>query len=96
MNGARGTGRNLEPTNFAKEVYCRLNLPPLHICKEKFIPEIAEWLVDAQSKGYFRVGDTSRPSIRNRLKYENLSASLGNFREKQEGISKLPLELFRK
>ena len=96
MNGARGKGRNLHPSNFAKEIYCRINLPPLHICKETFIPEIVLWLIDENSKTFFRKLDGQRPGRVNQLKFENLSASLGNFREKKEAASKIPLDLFRK
>ena len=73
MCTARGKGRNLEPTNFAKEIFCRVNLPHLHICKETFIPEIVLWLVDEKQKKYFRKLDRLRPD---KLKFENVWTSM--------------------
>ena len=42
---AKAKSRNCEPVNFAKEIFCRFNLPPLHICRRKMIPTIAEDLL---------------------------------------------------
>ena len=95
MNGARGKGRNLAPTNFGKEIYCRTNLPPLHICKETFIPEIVEWLVDDEGKDYFRKREGTVPSWLSRLKDEKVSASLVNYREKAEASCRVPMEQFK-
>ena len=38
MNMACGSGRVLYPDNYAKEIFLRFNLPPMHIFNEKFIP----------------------------------------------------------
>ena len=40
-----GQGRNLHPANFSKEIFLKFNLPPLHIMKQKLIPEVAKDLV---------------------------------------------------
>ena len=95
MNIARGKGRNLEPVNFSKEVFCRVNLPPLHILKQRFIPEIVEQLVDQDGKLFFRKRDGTSKSWLQRLKYTEVSSSLENFRKKEEKQSKLPCELFK-
>ena len=42
---AKAKSRNCEPVNFAKVIFCRFNLPPLHICRRKMIPTIAEDLL---------------------------------------------------
>ena len=80
MNMAVGTGRMLYPENFAKEVYLRYNLPPLHILTETFIPEIVQ--NELMRKRFFRAGDIA-PSAQKRLKYPNTSSTVGNFREKE-------------
>ena len=52
--------------------------------------------MDEESKEYFRRLDGTLLSYINKLKFEDLSASLGNFREKQEAESKIPLDYFKK
>ena len=94
MVGARGKGSNLEPDNFAKEIFCRVNLPPLHILKKTFIPEIVKMLVDDEKMIFFRKLDGTVTSYVDRLKFESVSASIGNYRQKRENLSKLPIELF--
>ena len=86
--------RNLEPNNFAKEIFCRVNLPPLHILKKTFIPEIVKMLVDDERMIFFRKLDGAVTSYVDRLKFETVSASIGNYRQKRENLSKLPIELF--
>ena len=95
MNIARGKGRNLEPVNFSKEVFCRVNLPPLHILKQRFISKMVEQLVDQDRKEFFRKRDGLSKSLLQRPKYTDTLLSLGNFRKKEENQSKLPVELFQ-
>ena len=83
-----GRGRNLHPTHFSKELCLKFNLPPVHIMKHKFIPEIAKKLVDVEKKEYFTKTD------QNKLKFSSLSATIGNFRNKEEETSHLPLNMF--
>ena len=71
----------LHPENFANEVYPRFNLPPLHRLQEKFIPDLVKR--EIETKNYVRKGDESDRQQR-KLKFKNLSASVGNFRTKEE------------
>ena len=45
MTLAQARFRNLEAVNFAKEIFMRFNLPPLHILKVSFIPSVVEKLL---------------------------------------------------
>ena len=92
MKISKGKGRNLEPLNFSREIYCVFNLPPMHVLKRKFIPEIAQQLM--AEKSFFRKCASSFPSYQSKLKFETLSASLGNYRSKEEKRCRLPLEFF--
>ena len=47
-----GQGRNLHPANFSKEIFLKFNLPPLHIMKQKLIPEVAKDLVLNEKKSF--------------------------------------------
>ena len=73
-----GQGRNLHPANFSKEIFLNFNLPPLHIMKQKLIPEVAKDLVLNEKKVF---QTKSRPGT---LKFAELSASVGNFRKNEE------------
>ena len=92
MKIATGKGRNLEPLNFSKEIFLTFNLPPLHILKKKFIPEIAAEL--SRKKLFFRKCANTFPSYQAKLKFTDLSASLGNYRAREETNCRLPVELF--
>ena len=46
MTLAQARFRNLEPVNFAKEIFLRFNLPPLHVLRLAFIPSIVEKLLE--------------------------------------------------
>ena len=59
MNIANGTCRNLHPVNFAKEIYLRVNLPPLHTLKLTFIPFIVNVKLNEENKKYFRKLETT-------------------------------------
>ena len=52
MNMACGSGRVLYPENYAKEIFLRFNLPPMHILNEKFIPELMN--TELVRKRFFR------------------------------------------
>ena len=39
MNMATSSGRILHPTNFAKEIFLRFNLPPLHTAMTNIVPD---------------------------------------------------------
>ena len=64
------------PINFSKVLCLKFNLPPLHIMKIKFIPEIAKHLVDTEKKEYFT------KTAQSKLKFSLLSATIRNFRNK--------------
>ena len=69
--------RNLSSANCSKELQLSFNMPPLRILMEKIIPEIAK---DLRETHYFsRKLEQTKSSM---LKYQYLSASLGNFRKK--------------
>jgi hypothetical protein len=76
-----GTGRVLHPEHFANEIYLRFNLPPLHSLQGKFIPDMVKR--EIISKDYIRKGDADERSQR-KFKFAHLSASVGNFRAKEE------------
>ena len=54
---ATASGRNLFPDNFAKEVFPRFNLPPLHSLIEKFIPEMVLEKVKKKNKEHIGRGE---------------------------------------
>ena len=87
MNIHGGRGRHLQPTNFNKEIFLNLNLPPLHILMQSFIPDIAKELV-AQHKKEFYVRHVTPGS----LKFDALSAAIDNFRIKKEENVHLPVQ----
>ena len=93
MKISTGKNRNLEPINLSKEIYLCFNLPPLHILKKTFIPELVKKL--RKNRSFFRKTVHSRQSWVNKLKFVESSATLGNFRKKEEMRSKLPLEWFQ-
>ena len=78
---ASGTGRVLYPEYYAMEIYLRFNLPPLHILKQNFIPEMVQSAL--ARKEYPRRGDKIERQQR-KLKYASISASIGNFRNREE------------
>ena len=51
-------------------------------------------LVDNERMIFFRKLDGAVTSYVDRLKFETVSASIGNYRQKRENLSKLPIELF--
>ena len=80
MNMARASGRNLFPDSFGREVFSCVNLPPLYLLMEKFIPEM--FLEEMKkNKGYIRRGQGMLRRTR-KFKYAELSSSIGNFRSK--------------
>ena len=98
MKIARGKGRNLEPTNFHKEIFCRVNLPPLHICRDRIVPTIADIILEKPAGGprrFYRVLDEATQSLAKKLKHKNLSVSLSNHRELMEKKNNLPIDLFQ-
>ena len=91
MNIQLGSGRNLHPVNMNKEMFLRFNLAPLHVLKSSLIPEVAKDKIENERKTYFN--KTNQKSM---LKYESLSASIGNFRKAAEERSCLPANVFEK
>ena len=84
-----GQGRNLHPANFSKEIFLKFNLPPLHIMKQKLIPEVAKDLVLNEKKVF------QTKTLPGELKFAELSASVGNFRKNEEKNSHLPTSIFK-
>jgi len=93
MKISTGKNRNLEPINFSKEIYLCFNLPPLHVLKKSFIPEVVGEL--RKNKRFFRETAKGAASYLAKLKYKDASSSLGNFRTKEELKCRLPLEFFK-
>ena len=92
MNIARGSGRNVEPVNFSKEIFLRVNLPPLYILKRTMIPEIVKQKTEIENKEYFRRLDLCGPNRKSKkLKFSTVSVSIGNFRVKELEKSRLPI-----
>ena len=84
-----GKGRNLLPFNFSKESYLNFNMPPLHIMKIKLIKKIAEHLVEKEKKEY-----TRKTFQTSKFKFQNVSATVGNFRNAEEEKCHIPLSVF--
>ena len=82
MNMACGTGRNLHPSNFAKEIFIRFNCPPMDVLMDKFIPEIVEEELGAKKKQFIRKADANPDQLR-KLRFQSTSSSIGNFRKKE-------------
>ena len=93
MKISKGKNRNLEPINFSKEIYLCFNLPPLHILKISFIPELVREL--RKVKKFFRETAKGPASYIRKLKHHDSSASLGNYRSREESRARLPLEFFK-
>ena len=91
MVRGRSSGRNLHPKYLSNEVYLRINLPPLHVLKLKFIPEIVKSLIEEDKIFYRKCGN-------DRWKYklisEEVSATVHNFRKKEDRKSKVPIDFF--
>ena len=90
MTLAQARFRNLEAVNFAKEIFMRFNLPPLHILKVSFIPSVVEKLL--RKKEFHRRLEGTR--WQGKLKFSSTSASVGNYRVREEEFSRLPLDAF--
>ena len=74
-----GKNRYLEKVNFGREMFCNMNLPPMHILAEMFVPELAMELV--KKNKFFRKVSKERPSWVKNFVSVDLSASLFNFRK---------------
>ena len=90
MNILVEKGRNLSSANFSKELQLSSNMPPLHILKVNIIPEIAKDL--RKTHYFFRKLEQTKSSM---LKYQYLSASVGNFRKKVEEKAHIPVNIFQ-
>ena len=82
MSTATTSGRNLFPNNFVREVFCRFNLPLLHLFMESFIPEMFLEDVQKKNKEYISRGEGILRQTR-KFKYAELFSSIGNFRSKE-------------
>ena len=82
MNMACGSGRNLHPENFAKEIFIRFNCPPLNVLLDKFIPEIVEEELAVKKKDFIRKADGNPDQLR-KLTFKSTSSSIGTFRKKE-------------
>ena len=52
-------------------------------------------LVDEKQMQFFRKLDGAMHSYLKKLKFEDTSSSIGNYREKQEEASRLPVDIFK-
>ena len=92
MNILVNKGRNLSSANFSKELIFSFNVPPLHVLANKFIPEIVDCLVNDKKKQFFRKLDSS--DQKNKLKFQVVSSSLGNYRKDSDNKAHLPICFF--
>lgn len=90
MNNLINKNRNLFPANFSHELICSFNSPPLHILKQKIIPEIAAELVRQGKEFRRKLDDTNKASM---LAFTT-SASIGNYRKQREEDSHIPVKIF--
>ena len=91
MKRAKGSGCQLWPENFSKELFAVVNLPGLHILEETFIPCVVSKLCE------------TREFVRRHTRMEQLiggnkglSASVKNNRNKLDKVTRLPLIMFKK
>ena len=89
MNICVNKGRNLAPANFSKEIIIAFNAPPLHIMKQKIIPEVVqEWRKDGkQLRRKLEKGQKSKLTF-------VTSAAIGNYRKRDEANSHVPTSFF--
>ena len=90
MKRAKGGGRQLRRENFSVEMFLKINLPPMHIMEETFIPEIVEEL--KQTKEFLRRTGRLEKLVGGE---EKLSAAVHNMRKREEKMSRFPINLFK-
>ena len=74
MNQATASGRNMHSENFSKEIFLRVNLPPLHKLYEGLIPDILK--DDIQNgKEFLRKADSNNRQLR-KLNFATTSSSI--------------------
>ena len=89
MGTALSRSRIQMAVNMNKEVFIRFNLPPYHMLKKEFIPEVAKkW---RGNKEFFR-----KYPKKSGLKMDELSASIESHRQRQTKKSHFPVDLFQK
>ena len=93
MNLLVKKGRNLSAAHFSRELIFTFNAPPVHVLSESVIPDIVQNLIEKEKKYFFRKLDTSLR--KDKLKFKELSSSLGNFRESSNTNSHLPVTFFK-
>lgn len=91
MNILVNKGCNLHPVNFSKELQIAFNSPPFHIMKQSIIPYVVDKLL-SEGKEFKRKLDGS--NRKSKLSYP-ISASLGNFRKKEEEDAHVPIAFFK-
>ena len=94
MNILVKKGRNLSAAHFSRELIFAFNAPAIHVLSQSVIPEIAKDLVEKEQKYFFRKLDTSVYQ-KHKLKFKELSTSLGNLRAKTNTTSHLPVIFFK-
>ena len=90
MNIITGKNRVMNDANFSRELFLKFNSPPPHVLMKKIIPKIVDEL--CQELRYSRSGDKTRHA--NFLKFRDLSASIGNYRDKVESSAHIPFKYF--
>ena len=86
-------GRNLTSSFFSRELIIAFNAPPLHILKKKIIPQIRDEFMKEMT--FVRKMDNARLSRQySKLKFADLSATLGQLRKNQENQSHVPVDFF--
>ena len=85
-------GRNTHPVNFEKEIKLRFHQTPLHILTNTFIPKLTDHIVS--NTEFFRKGDKIAKVIK-KLKFQTLSAFIGNMRERKVEKAHVPISFFK-
>ena len=69
----------------------RVNLPPLHILTQKMIPDFVKFLVEDESKEYYRKGDEI-PHLMTNYVHMDQWASIGNLGKNAEHNFSMPID----
>ena len=91
MNSHSGSSRNVEPVNFNIELSVSMNGPPVHQAGALISQAVEVKRAERRdpTKTSFISSDGGR-----RLKFPELGAAIGNYRDKKEEKAYLPAHLF--
>ena len=67
MNMATSSGRILHPSNFAKEIFLRFNLPPVHTLMHNMVPDLLSRKLFDKKKEFIRRADSDHRQLRKQI-----------------------------